>query len=85
MLFWASPGYVERTGLSMGCMRAHEHDAISHDNVYHTVLGAMGVRDAVYDPGMDLVAGCRTPMSQLSDSKHPRHDPIAFVANQRLK
>jgi lipid A ethanolaminephosphotransferase len=85
MLFWASSGYVERTGLSMGCMRSHAHDAVSHDNVYHTVLGAMGVRDAVYDPGMDLFSGCRTATSQLSDSKHPLQDPIAFVANQRLK
>jgi lipid A ethanolaminephosphotransferase len=85
MLFWASPGYVERTGLNMGCMRAHAHDAISHDNVYHTVLGAMGVRDAVYDPTLDLFAGCRTATSRLSDSAHPLQDPIAFVVNQRLK
>ena len=59
MLFWASHGYQERTGLSMACMRSHAHDAVSHDNVYHTVLGAMAVHDAVYDPRMDLFAGCR--------------------------
>jgi lipid A ethanolaminephosphotransferase len=85
MLFWASTGYVERTGLSMGCMRAHAHDAVSHDNVYHTVLGAMGVRDAVYDPAMDLIAGCRAGAPQLSRSKPSLRDPIAFVSNQRLK
>jgi lipid A ethanolaminephosphotransferase len=62
MLFWASSGYLERTGLSMSCMRAHAHDAVGHDNVYHTVLGAMAVRDAVYDPAMDLLAPCRTGM-----------------------
>jgi lipid A ethanolaminephosphotransferase len=60
MLLWASPGYVERTGLNMSCMRGHAHDAVSHDNVYHTVLGAMAVRDAVYDPALDLLAGCRS-------------------------
>jgi lipid A ethanolaminephosphotransferase len=59
MLFWASQGYLERTGLSIGCMRAHAHDAVSHDNLYHTVLGAMAVHDAVYDPSMDLLASCR--------------------------
>jgi lipid A ethanolaminephosphotransferase len=59
MLFWASPGYVERTGLSMGCARARPHDAVSHDNLYHTVLGAMEVRDAVYDPTLDIFARCR--------------------------
>lgn len=64
MLFWASRGYLDRTGLSMNCMRAHAHDAVGHDNLYHTVLGAMAVRDAVYDPRMDLLAGCRPAAPQ---------------------
>jgi lipid A ethanolaminephosphotransferase len=58
MLLWASPGYLERTGLNMGCLRARSHAAVSHDNLYHTVLGALGVRDAIYDPAMDLLAPC---------------------------
>jgi lipid A ethanolaminephosphotransferase len=44
----------------MGCMRERAHDAVSHDNVYHTVLGALAVHDAVYDPSMDLLASCRS-------------------------
>jgi lipid A ethanolaminephosphotransferase len=59
MLVWASPGYLERTRLSMACMRDHSHEAVGHDNLYHTVLGALGVRDAIYDPAMDLLARCR--------------------------
>ncbi|HKR37668.1 MAG TPA: phosphoethanolamine--lipid A transferase [Steroidobacteraceae bacterium] len=64
MLFWASRGYLQRTGLSVNCMRAHSHDAVSHDNVYHTVLGAMAVRDAVYDPQLDILALCRAATPQ---------------------
>jgi lipid A ethanolaminephosphotransferase len=64
MLFWASRGYLQRTGLSMGCMRAHSHDPVGHDNVYHTVLGAMAVRDAVYDPKLDILAPCRAATPQ---------------------
>ena len=64
MLFWASRGYLQRTGLSVNCMRAHSHDAVSHDNVYHTVLGAMAVRDAVYDPQLDILASCRAATPQ---------------------
>ena len=60
MLFWASQGYAERTGLSMGCLRARSHDAVSHDNLYHTVLGALAVRDVVYDSSLDILAPCRT-------------------------
>lgn len=68
MLFWASPGYVERTGLSLGCVRARAHDAISHDNLYHTVLGALAVRDAVYDPALDVLAPCRDCFCRRSAS-----------------
>lgn len=64
MLFWASRGYLDRTGLSMGCVRSHAHDAVSHDNLYHTVLGALAVRDAVYTRSLDILAPCRaaTPL-----------------------
>jgi lipid A ethanolaminephosphotransferase len=62
MLFWASRGYAERTGLSMSCVRAHSHDQVGHDNLYHTVLGALAVRNAVYDPELDILARCRSTM-----------------------
>ncbi len=62
MLFWASRGYIERTSLSMSCVKAHSHDAVSHDNLYHTVLGALAVRNAVYDPHLDILAGCRASL-----------------------
>jgi len=32
---------------------------VSHDFFYHTVLGAAEVRSQVYDPRLDLIAGCR--------------------------
>ena len=64
MLFWASQGYVERTGLSMSCLQARSHDAISHDNLYHTVLGALAVRNAVYDRDLDVLAQCRSALPQ---------------------
>lgn len=64
MLFWASRGYVERTGLSMSCLKARSHDAISHDNLYHTVLGALAVRNAVYDHDLDVLAQCRSALPQ---------------------
>jgi lipid A ethanolaminephosphotransferase len=62
MLFWASQGYAERSGLSMSCVRRHSHEAISHDNLYHTVLGALAVRNAVYDRSLDILAQCRAAL-----------------------
>ena len=62
MLFWASQGYIERTGLSAKCVQARSHADVSHDNLYHTVLGALAVRDKVYDPALDILAGCRAAL-----------------------
>jgi lipid A ethanolaminephosphotransferase len=59
LLMWPSPGYVRRVGLSPNCVRSHTAFAVSHDNLYHTALGAAGVRNARYDPHLDLLFACR--------------------------
>ena len=64
MLFWASRGYIERTDLNMNYLKNHSHAEVSHDNVYHTVLGALAVRNAVYDRGLDVLAQCRSALPQ---------------------
>jgi lipid A ethanolaminephosphotransferase len=66
MLIWASSGYAQRTGLRLDCMQARSSEAVSHDNLYHTVLGAMELRNSVYDPALDLLSACR--------AGHPDHE-----------
>ena len=58
MMMWMSPGFVSRWGLSTQCLQARKSDAVSHDNIFHTVMGAMGVRNSVYRKDLDLFAGC---------------------------
>jgi lipid A ethanolaminephosphotransferase len=59
MLLWTSSGFRERVGLGLGCMKEHVHEALSHDNLYHTVLGAAEVRNLAYDQRLDVLARCR--------------------------
>ena len=58
MLMWTSQGYQLRRHLSTTCLRSESNAAVSHDNLYHTVLGAAGVRNASYDARLDLLAAC---------------------------
>lgn len=58
MLMWTSRGYVLRRQLSTKCLQSESTEAISHDNIYHTVLGAAGVRNGSYDSKLDLVGAC---------------------------
>jgi lipid A ethanolaminephosphotransferase len=58
LLVWTSQGYRQRTGLRESCLRANAHEPVSHDNIFHTVMGAFGLRNAVYRGQLDLLAGC---------------------------
>jgi lipid A ethanolaminephosphotransferase len=59
MLMWTSRGYEQRARLRPDCLQEHGDARVSHDNLYHTVLGAAEVRNRVYDARLDLLAACR--------------------------
>ena len=59
MVAWLDPGLAARRHLSLECLRAGRDAALTHDNLYHTVLGVMDVRSLTYRPGLDAFAGCR--------------------------
>ena len=65
MLLWMSEGYRKRFAIGETCIRAQRDKALSHDNVYHTVLGALGLRNDVYREDLDLISPCMAPPGQM--------------------
>lgn len=61
MIAWLSAGFSADEGVSARCLRDHSRAPLSHDNVFHSVLGLMDVQTAVYRVDRDLFAGCRSP------------------------
>jgi lipid A ethanolaminephosphotransferase len=59
MVAWVSPSFARSTGLDEGCLRGRAGQPASHDNLFHTLLGAFDVQTQVYDPAMDLLRPCR--------------------------
>lgn len=59
MVMWTSPGYARSFGLDADCMRRQTARPLSHDNLFHTVLGMLDISTGVYDRGYDLTADCR--------------------------
>ncbi|HEU5134267.1 MAG TPA: phosphoethanolamine--lipid A transferase [Steroidobacteraceae bacterium] len=59
MIAWLSPGFSAATALSRPCVLAKSDDELSHDNLFHSVLGLLDVRTQVYNPGRDIFEGCR--------------------------
>lgn len=62
-VLWMSDGYRRRFSLQDSCLRAQLGKPFSHDNLYHTVLGTMGLKNAIYDGGLDMLASCRNQNS----------------------
>ncbi|MBP0049909.1 phosphoethanolamine--lipid A transferase [Marinobacterium sp. AK62] len=66
MLVWLSKGMAEARQLDSGCLRARRHERLSHDNLFHSVLGLMAVQTTLYQPDQDLFAPCRNLSGQAS-------------------
>jgi lipid A ethanolaminephosphotransferase len=55
---WLSPGFEQDSGVAMQCLRAHVDERITHDDLFHTVLGLMQVATSAYKRGLDAYAAC---------------------------
>ncbi len=58
MVGWFSKGLQQRAGLSMGCLRGRADQPISHDHIFHSVLGLMDVQTRVHQPALDALQPC---------------------------
>jgi len=41
-------------------VRSRASQPISHDNLFHSVLGLMQVSTTAYDPKLDVFSGCQS-------------------------
>lgn len=55
---WLSPAFERRTGVTLDCLKARVDDKVTHDHLFHSVLGLMQVRTQVYRQPLDAYAGC---------------------------
>ena len=60
LLLWFSAGAPAHLQLDTACLRNHLHDAVSHDNLSHTLLGLDDVNTHIYRPQLDLLRACRS-------------------------
>lgn len=67
-MLWMSPSYEQRAGVTEGCMRSRAGTPYSHDNIFHTVMGAMGVRSPVYRQALDMFAAC-APTAKMGEGE----------------
>ncbi|MFB2551673.1 phosphoethanolamine transferase [Ensifer soli] len=57
-LAWFSTPFQHERGLDASCLLAYSDHPMSHDNLFHTVLGMMDVRTTAYTAALDAFAPC---------------------------
>lgn len=55
---WLSPAFEQRNGVAMDCLHARAGTRITHDNLFHSVLGLLQVQTAAYRRALDAYADC---------------------------
>lgn len=59
MLLWLSASSRKRLAPDVSCLSATAQQPLSHDNLFHTLLGAFDVSTSVYSVDLDLLAPAR--------------------------
>ncbi|MBC7600590.1 MAG: sulfatase-like hydrolase/transferase, partial [Polaromonas sp.] len=67
LVMWLSPGFRGSFSINQDCLRKNAGDALSHDKLFHSLLGVLDVKTQAYNPALDLFAPCRpAPVAEVS-------------------
>ncbi len=58
LITWLSPSFEKLSRVSTRCLQANRDKPLSHDNLFHSVLGLMSVKTSVYQRELDFFAAC---------------------------
>lgn len=58
MIAWVSNGYSASFGLDQQCLKKHVGQDYSHDNIFHSMLGLLGVETTQYKKDHDIFRQC---------------------------
>lgn len=59
MVSWISDAMRDRLGLRLDCLQARAADKLTHDNLFHAMLGLLDVQTSLYRKELDWFAACR--------------------------
>jgi lipid A ethanolaminephosphotransferase len=62
-VLWMSQSLRSDLGIDEACMKSRAQQPVSHDNLFHSLLGIFSVQTQAYDPALDVFAGCRAKRS----------------------
>jgi lipid A ethanolaminephosphotransferase len=79
MVMWLSEGYRRTAGVDLECLQTRAGASYSHDNIFHSVLGILGIATDAYVPSLDIFSACRSP--EPRDLRLTGSSPSPSLAN----
>lgn len=67
MILWMSQGFQSRFSINESCLAQEANTPLSHDNLFHSVLGLLDIQTAERDPDLDMFASCKVPQMVASN------------------
>lgn len=58
-ILWLGDTFLKENHIDKSCLQKKVNEKLSHDNLFPSVLGLMGVKTAMYNKELDIFAGCR--------------------------
>ena len=85
MFAWFSKGYQRDFNVSSQCLRDEHERPLSHDNLFHSMLGLLQVDTQAYDARLDLFAHCRSQSTadQVLAVTHGKNDKTRVIQPAR--
>ena len=59
LIWWMSSGYQAITKLNADCLAQSRNKPLSHDYLFHSLLGIFSVKTILYQQSLDMFSGCR--------------------------
>ena len=59
MILWMSDAYKDRFGIDEACVADQKDKLLSHDNLFHSLLGMLDIQTAERNPSLDIFADCK--------------------------
>jgi lipid A ethanolaminephosphotransferase len=54
-----SQAYQDRLGFDQSCLADMKNAALSHDNLFHSLLGMLDINTTERNPALDIFASCK--------------------------
>ncbi len=58
-ILWFADAFLKGNRIDRSCLQKKVNEELSHDNLFPSVLGLMGVKTEMYNKDLDIFAGCR--------------------------